>query len=157
MSDSYFQEIIIKKIQADSAEELAGLLQSEPSQYSKYFTPFNFNTETIKEILSKSRKDIFFGLFLNNKIIGFYMLRGFDEGFKIPSYGVWISNKYAGKGLAKLTLQHSISFCKINNIEQIMLKVHPENTGAKKLYENFGFKPSGIDKKNDNIIYRLNL
>ena len=80
MSDSYFQEIIIKKIRADSAEELAELLQSQPSQYCKYFTPFNFDTETIKGILSKSRKDIFFGLFLNNKIIGFYMLRGFDEG-----------------------------------------------------------------------------
>ena len=29
------------------------------------------------------------------------MLRGFDEGFEVPSYGVWISKKFSDMGLAK--------------------------------------------------------
>ena len=157
MTENYFKEIIIKKIGADSAKELSDLLQSEPPQYMKYFTAFNFNFKTIKDILSKKERDIFFGLFINDKIIGFYMLRGFDEGYEIPSYGVWISSEFAGKGLGKLTLQHAIAFCRINNIKKIMLKVYPQNTSAKVLYENFGFKPTGIDNKNNNIIYMLNL
>ena len=152
-----FDEIIIKKIRIDSAAELTELLQSQPSDYSKYFIPFEYNFNTVKNILDKNKKDIFFGLFLNDKIIGFYMLRGFDEGFEVPSYGVWISKKFSGLGLAKLTLQHAISFCKINEIDELMLKVHPQNKVAKKIYENFCFKKAGIDDKNNNIIYKLKL
>jgi len=115
--------------------------------------PFNFNYVTIKEILNKKKDDKFFGLFTDNSLIGFYMLRGFDEGFDIPSYGVWISKKYSAKGLSKLTLQHALSFCKINEIKKIILKVHPENKIAKMIYENFGFINEGIDPKNNNLIY----
>ncbi|MFZ0455993.1 MAG: GNAT family N-acetyltransferase [Ignavibacteriaceae bacterium] len=157
MSENYFKEVTIKKIEVDSAGELTELLQSEPPEYSAYFTPFDFNYDTIENILLKKEKDIFFGLFIDNKIAGFYMLRGFDEGYEIPVYGVWISSKFSGKGLGKLTLQHAVSFCKINGIKKIMLKVYPKNTAAKTLYENFGFKNIGTDPKNNNFIYMLNL
>ncbi len=152
-----FKEITIKKIGIEYAGELSDLLLSQPPEYSKYFVPFNFNFESIKNILGNIEKDIFWGLFLDNKIVGFYMLRGFDQGFEIPSYGVWISKNFSGKGLSKLTLQHAITFCKINNINEIMLKVHPKNIAAKNLYENFGFKPAGTDPKIENIIYKLKL
>ena len=51
------------------------------------------------------------------------MLRGFDEGYEIPSYGVWISSKYANKGLAKLTLQYSIIYLPNGRCEKDYVKV----------------------------------
>ena len=81
------------------------------------------------------------------------MLRGFDEGYEIPSYGVWISKKYSAMGLSKLTLQHAVSICKINGIKKLLLKVHPENKRAKMIYENFGFTKESVDPKNNNLIY----
>lgn len=145
--------ILIKDIDSSFAHELTDLLTLEENEYSKYFIPFNFDFLTIKKILSKKKEDKFFGLFIDESLIGFYMLRGFDEGYEIPSYGVWISKKYSAKGLSKLTLQHALSFCKINGIQKLLLKVHPENKIAKTTYENFGFIKEGTDSKNDNLIY----
>ena len=75
------------------------------------------------------------------------MLRGFDTGYLVPAYGVWIAPNYSNFGLAKLTLAHTYCICKANNISQLMLKVHPENVIAKRLYEKAGFQKTSFDNK----------
>jgi len=108
-------------------------------------------------MIDSAVRDKYFGIFISDNLAGFYMLRGFDEGYEVPSYGVWISDKYSRMGLSTLTLQHAITFCRINSIKKIMLKVHPENVVAKNIYESFGFKEEGIDQKNSNLIYQKSL
>ena len=152
-----YKHIVIKEIDSSMAYKLSSLLQNADKEYSKYFIPFDFDYETIKSILSKKKRDCFFGIFINDEIVGFYMLRGFDQGYEVPSYGVWISSKYAGYGLSRLTLQYAETFCKINRIKKIMLKVHPKNIRAKKIYEMAGYYKVGIDHNNDNIIYNKKL
>lgn len=143
----------IRKLTVNQSEELANLLQSSEKEYTQYFIPFTFEIETISGILSKAIKDQFYGIYLDNSLAGFYMLRGFDDGFEIPSYGVWIAKEFSAKGISKLTLHHAITFCKTNNIKKLMLKVHPDNLIAKKIYENFGFTYEGIDKRIGHLIY----
>jgi RimJ/RimL family protein N-acetyltransferase len=147
----------IRKLTVNQSEELANLLQSSEKEYTQYFIPFTFEIETISGILSKAIKDQFYGIYLDNSLAGFYMLRGFDDGFEIPSYGVWIAKEFSAKGISKLTLHHAITFCKTNNIKKIMLKVHPDNVIAKKIYEDFGFTYEGVDKRIGHLIYFKNI
>jgi len=151
------KSVEIKEIGLEHASTLAKALENENSDYLKYFTPFEFSLQSITNIFTQMVKDKFFGIFVNEIIVGFYILRGLDEGYDIPSYGVWISSKFSNKGLSKLTLYHAFSFCRINSISKLMLKVHPENTTAKKLYESLGFEQTGFDKKNGNYIYHKSL
>ena len=151
------KNVEIKELQSDQASTLSALILNTPKDHTKYFTPFSFEEDSIKKIINNAVNDKYFGIFINDDIVGFYMLRGFDEGFEVPSYGVWISDKFSGLGLSKLTLQHAITFCKINNIKKIMLKVHPENIIAKSIYETFGFKQEGFDDNNSNLIYYKSL
>ena len=144
--------INIRVINKNISKDLSHILRKEKSEYLEYFIPFNFDEETIRKILIKAKHDKYYGVFINNNIVGFYMLRGFDKGYEIPSYGVYISEKYSGLGLSKLTLQHAISFCKLNCIKKLMLKVHPQHKIAKNIYESFGFKKTSVDR-NNNYIY----
>jgi RimJ/RimL family protein N-acetyltransferase len=143
----------IKRLNIDHSKELSELLQSADKDYTQYFIPFAFDSETILKILSNVIKDQYYGIFTENNLVGFYMLRGFDEGYEIPSYGVWVAKDFSSKGISKLTLQHAISFCKINNIKKIILKVHPDNVIAKNIYESFGFIYEGVDKRIGHLIY----
>jgi RimJ/RimL family protein N-acetyltransferase len=149
--------IEIKELGLSDASLLSDTILREEPEYFKHFTPFEFSIESLTLILSKAKKDKYFGIFCSEELAGFYMLRGFDDGFEIPAYGVWISSKFSNKGLSKLTLYHAFSFCKINNIKTLMLKVHPDNKIAKSLYESLGFIMIGIDEKNANIIYHKSL
>lgn len=151
------KNVEIKELQSEQTSTLSALILNAPKDYTKYFVPFPFQEDSIKKIINKAVNDKYFGIFINDDLAGFYMLRGFDQGYEVPSYGVWISDKFSGLGLSKLTLQHAITFCKINTINKIMLKVHPENIIAKSIYEAFGFKQEGFDEKNSNLIYYKNL
>lgn len=155
--DETIKTVEIRKVDSRYAKDISEVLLASGGEYSKYFIPFEFNYNSVKKVLSGMKLDHFIGIFIDDKIVGFYMLRGFDEGYSIPSYGVWISPKYSGLGLAKLTIQHALSFCKINGIKKIMLKVHPKNMKAKQIYEGFGFINNGIDRKNNNLVYYKNI
>jgi len=135
--------------------ELTHLLIDSDKEYNLFFHPFEFSD--LLSIFKNKKKDLFFILILKKKIIGFFMLRGFDAGYEIPSFGVWIDQNYTSKELGKLALQFSISVLKLLSIKQIMLKVHPQNVRAKALYEKIGFKFSHIDQKNNNLVYYKNI
>jgi RimJ/RimL family protein N-acetyltransferase len=144
----------IKELLTEHASIFSKRLSEESEEYLKHFIPFaEYSEAYLNKILSEKRLDKYFGLFLKKDLIGFYMLRGFDKGYEIPSYGVWISSKYANMGLSTLTLYHAFSFCKINKIKTLMLKVHPDNLVAKSLYEKLGFVLVGIDEKIGHLIY----
>lgn len=145
--------IEIKRINFNQAKELSDLLLKSSKEYSQHFIPFEFDLDSVTAAMSKANKDMFFGVYVEDKLVGFYMLRGWDAGYDIPSYGVWIAENFASKGISKLTLSHAISICRINSIKRLMLKVHPENLVAKKIYENFGFVYHGIDERIGHLIY----
>ena len=147
------KSVEIRELLPEHAQLLSSILLQQPPEYMQYFTPFSFDAETLRTILSKRRNDRYWGVFVGDAIAGFFMLRGFDAGFAIPSYGVWISSLYHGQGLVKLTLLYAEIFCKINGIASIMLKVAPGNHIAKKIYDTSGFVFDKIDPTTNHLIY----
>ena len=143
----------IKRINTNQANELSDLLLKSSKEYSQHFIPFEFDLDSVTTAMSRAKRDMFYGIYIDNALVGFYMLRGWDAGYEIPSYGVWIAENYSSKGISKLTLTHAISICRINSIKRLMLKVHPENLVAKKIYEDFGFVYNGIDERIGHFIY----
>jgi ribosomal protein S18 acetylase RimI-like enzyme len=147
----------IKELKLEHIPNFVKNLSAESPEYLKHFTAFELSNKVFVNLLTKVVKDKYFGIFYGEEIVGFYMLRGFDEGFEIPSYGVIILSKFSNKGLSKLTLYHAFALCRLNKVKKLMLKVRPENTYAKKLYESFGFEKTGFDNKNGNFIYHKSL
>lgn len=143
----------IKELKLEHIPNLVKKLSEDPPEYSMYFTAFKLSEQVLSEFVSKAILDKYYGIFVGEVPAGFYMLRGLDAGYEIPSYGVWISSQYANNGLSKLTLFHAFTFCRLNKISKLMLKVRPENTFAKKLYESLGFERTGFDEKNGNYVY----
>lgn len=157
MANNNFVLIEFQKLKISDLTELIDLWNKDPQDYNSYFIPFVMKSDDLKSMLEKIEKDLFINVMVNKKIAGFFMLRGFDQGYEVPSYGVWISSEYANKGLAKLTLQYSLSICRLTGVNSIMLKVHPENKVALKMYKSFGFNASGIDEKIGHIIMHKDL
>ncbi len=149
-------EVTLRRLGPGDAAALSELLEAEPAEYRKYFHPFEFDLLTISQLLKKAVRDHFVGVEISgdakNRLVGFYMLRGFDEGFAAPMYGVIIAHQYSRRGLGVLTLSHAEAFCRINNIGRLLLKVHPENRKARCLYEQHGFSFLRVDTTNENVV-----
>jgi len=143
----------ITQLGAHDSAALSMMLRLNSTDYQRYFYPFSFEEQAINKMLVQAINDKYWGIWKENVLMGFFMLRGFDEGYKIPSYGVCIAEAHSGKGLLKLSLQFVLSWCRIYDIPKLMLKVHPENSIAKSVYEEIGFEYTGIDQHNHNLIY----
>lgn len=144
-------------LEAKDAPRLSAMLRSQSPDYVRFFTPFSFDESALVDILVHRRQDIFMGIYWQDELAGFFMLRGWDEGYEAPSYGVLIDERYSGYGLTRLSLKMVKSICKLRGAPRIMLKVHPENTVAKSLFEEARFVQSGVDAASGHLVYHFDL
>jgi len=110
----------------------------------RFFHPFPFTDETIDIILS-AKKDIYRfikeGEKINGeKIIGMFMLRGWDEGYEIPSFGMVVHPEYRGKGLGTFMLRQAVSLCRKMECKKIRLTADKDNKVGIYMYKREGFK-----------------
>ncbi len=105
----------------------------------KYFHPHGFTLKTTEEICSYSGKDVYYGVFCDDSVIGYGLLRGWDEGYLIPSLGIAILSEYRSSGLAKALMFFLHFAAKMKGASQIRLSVENENIAAYKLYSNLGY------------------
>lgn len=93
---------------------------------------------------SAVRADLYFAAFLGDRLVGYGMLRGWDEGFSIPSFGLAVGAAYRSRGIGRRLLRYAISLARERGASTMMLKVHLDNASARRLYESEGFVFEGI-------------
>lgn len=149
-------QFAIRPLAEADCEVVADLLAGSRPEYTRFFHPFAFDAAAIGALVAKAVLDQWFMLEMCDgggfAPAGFYMLRGLDEGFPDPMYGVFIAEKYAGRGLARLTLEHAKTQCRLHAWPCLRLKVAPENTRARRIYETAGFEQERVDAKSGQCV-----
>jgi [ribosomal protein S18]-alanine N-acetyltransferase len=120
------------------ALELAGDTQN--------FQPHPFTREAVNSILDNARQDLYYVLTLGNKVAGYGMLRGWDEGYVIPSLGIAIHPHFRnlGLGCAFMHFLHAAAVTK--GAEQVRLRVRRDNARAENLYRSLGYVFTSSDR-----------
>lgn len=106
---------------------------------SSHFHPHPFTVLEAKRICNYVGNDKYVGLQCDGDFFGYGMLRGWDEGFLVPSLGIYISPEFHGTGAARLLMQHLHLIARLSGATQVRLKVYRENGSAYRLYESLGY------------------
>ena len=146
--------IFIRAIKKEDANKLFELLNNINDETKEFFHPHSFDLQTIKSICS-SKKDHYFCMFLDNKLIGYSFLRLFD--FEIPSFGIIIKKEFSGKGYGKFLTKWTIERAKSLGYKKVILKTYKKNLSAQKIYDNLGFKIIGETEDKRQLKMELNL
>jgi ribosomal-protein-alanine N-acetyltransferase len=105
----------------------------------QYFHPHPLTPEEAIKHCDYSGKDLYYVLVSDNQILGYGMLRGWDEGYEIPSLGIALHPSMRGKGLGKVFMQFLHLVAQQRGAKKIRLKVYPDNVSAVTLYRNLGY------------------
>lgn len=116
---------------------------------SIFFHPHSFSYSGISEELKTHSLDYYVLMLDNEKIAGYGMLRGWSEGYLIPSLGIIISNEFRKKGLSAILMNHLHDIAKKRNSKKIRLTVEINNYPAISLYSNLGYILSPL---NNNLL-----
>ncbi|MGI8835880.1 MAG: GNAT family N-acetyltransferase [Pyrinomonadaceae bacterium] len=150
------EQFIIRALTPDDAADLSTMLQAQSPDYVRFFYPFEFHLASISNVLANQRRDVLMGLYLESKIVVFFMLRGWNEGYDVPSFGIIVDENYRGYGLELISLDAAKVISRLRGAERMMLKMHPDNITAKGVARKIGFVQTGSES-GGNLIYHLDL
>ena len=105
----------------------------------QYFHPHPFTDEEAKRLAQYSGKDLYYILVEGDKVLGYGMLRGWDEGYEVPGLGIVTHPSVRGMGLGKLFMRFLHAAARRRGASKVRLKVYPDNTTAIKLYKGLGY------------------
>jgi len=104
------------------------------------FHPHPFTEDVITDLIKHVHKDVYCVLVEGRQILGYGMLRGWDEGFEIPSLGIAIHPAARGNGLGKVLMQILHVCAMRKGAATVRLRVKSENTRAANLYQHLGYE-----------------
>ena len=116
-------------------------------QGERFFHPHVFDYENASKICSYTGKDLYYVMINDEDIVGYGLVRGWDEGFEIPSLGIYVSEKYRGLGIARMFMSFLHLSAKLKGSKQIRLKVYKDNLKAIRLYVSLGY----VFKEHDDV------
>lgn len=146
----------IRPLAVEDAAAVSALLRAQPPEYVRFFYAFGFGEEEIARILAERRRDIYSGMFWRGELAAFFMLRGWDAGYEVPSFGVLVGVKHRGHAFMRIALDVAKLVSRLAGAPRLMAKIHPDNVsprGARRL----GLVQTGFEAETGNVIYHIDL
>jgi RimJ/RimL family protein N-acetyltransferase len=134
---------MLRRLQTEhtlALKELFSIIRSDPSAES--FHPHGFSAADAARTAAYTGRDVYAGYFAENgELVAYGMLRGIDEGYQIPSLGIYVAPAARGKGVSSRVMNglHELARRDLG-ASKIMLKVYSDNLPALNLYKRIGYK-----------------
>jgi ribosomal protein S18 acetylase RimI-like enzyme len=137
------REISIRQIQAADVQPLGEFFSALAADWEaiRFFHPHPFTPEFAGELCGSlpARRDRYYVATFGRVIIAYMMLRGWDEGYSVPSFGVCNHPALRDVGLGQALLAHAVSECRNIGATKLRLTVFKNNERAVHVYRKFGF------------------
>jgi len=102
------------------------------------FRPFDFTPEGIRMAV-KEGDEHWVVTTQRSCVVAYGMLRGWADGYLVPSLGVAVDDQYRRGGLATAMMLFLHYRARERGCTRVMLHVDEENTGAQALYRSMGY------------------
>jgi glycosyltransferase involved in cell wall biosynthesis/RimJ/RimL family protein N-acetyltransferase len=113
--------------------------RNDVSEVVAGFDPFPLNEETAARIASRVGRDRYYAAFLGDRVVGFSMLRGWDEGYDVPSFGIFVDFDFHGAGIGSRMTEWTVEQARRLGCRRVRLSVYGQNNAARRIYERLGF------------------
>jgi ribosomal-protein-alanine N-acetyltransferase len=134
-------EIVIEAVEAGHAQALAELFEgNRVPAVSDSFDPFPLTVDEARRIALEPRLDAYFVARTDAGLIGMSMLRGFDDGFEVPSFGIFVDHRHHGRGVGRRLTAWTVGEARRRGCAAIRLSVYASNEAGVHLYRSLGFE-----------------
>jgi ribosomal protein S18 acetylase RimI-like enzyme len=113
-------------------------ITSDPA--SQHFHPHPFTAAQARVRAHYTGQDLYALMTFAAEVVGYGMLRGWDEGYTIPTLGIHIAGPHRGTGAARVLMSYLHFAAKLKGADAVRLKVYPDNERASRLYMSLGYR-----------------
>lgn len=112
----------------------------------KYFKPHEFSKEEAERLCHYEGEDLFYILVEGMRVLGYGMLRGWDQGYSVPSLGIAIHPDARRSGLGRAMMEFLHAAAARRGAAKVRLRVSPGNEKAIALYRSLGYEFSSEEE-----------
>lgn len=105
----------------------------------RQFHPHPLDRAEAERKVRYAGRDLYYVLMDDTRVIGYGMLRGWDEGYDIPSLGIAVHPAERGKGLSRFIMLFLHAAAKRRGAEKVRLTVDTDHAIALALYRDLGY------------------
>ena len=111
-----------------------------------HFHPHPLTGDEARRLVAYRGLDVYAVLPADGELVAYGILRGWDEGFSVPSLGIAVHPDHQQLGYGRLMMRWLENQARLRGAERIRLRVHPENVAARRLYESLGYVAAGEER-----------
>jgi ribosomal protein S18 acetylase RimI-like enzyme len=120
-----------------------------------WFRPHALDADGARWVANHVGRDVYLIGFLGSVPVAYGMLRGWDEGYRIPALGIAIRDGYRDRGLGRRMMYALHRVVLARGGSRVRLRVAPANARARHLYDSLGYHQVGIER--DELVLLLDL
>jgi ribosomal-protein-alanine N-acetyltransferase len=133
-------DIAIRRLEPADAAALAELFERNATpMVVAHFHPFPLTRATARKLATKRTKDLYYVASFGQELAGFMMLRGWDEGFEVPSFGFLVDRAAQGRGLGKRLAATALDEARAGGAERVRATVYASNRSSVAALQGSGF------------------
>ncbi len=133
----------LRLVGAEDAPLLADIFRELDATFLR---PHPFTDEAAEQLAAHEGQDVYALLMDDGRPVAYGMLRGWDEGYRIPTLGIGVRTKLQGRGYGRTMMTHLHAIARGRDCPIVRLRVHAENTRALLLYESMGYVHVGLER-----------
>ena len=115
------------------------LRRNDVPEVTGHFHPFPMTEVTAEEISLRPGADRYYGAFIEGRLVALSMLRGWNEGFDVPSFGIVVDAAWHGRGIGSMLTDFTLERVPWLGSERVRLTVYKSNDRAYRMYADRGF------------------
>lgn len=142
-SDRLVPAVTSRLIGPGDTEALADLFAALDTTH---FHPHPFSRDQAAQLVAYTGRDVYAVLVEAGRFVAYGLLRGWDEGYEVPSLGIAVRCDARGRGLGRVMMAWLADEARRRGAAQIRLRVHPDNNAARRLYESTGYRYAGTER-----------
>jgi [ribosomal protein S18]-alanine N-acetyltransferase len=105
----------------------------------RWFHPHPLTAQEADRLCSYPGRDLYYVAAHADAVLAYGLLRGWEEGYEVPSLGIAVHPDARGLGLARAFMLFLHSAALMKGACRVRLKVYPDNAPARRLYESLGY------------------
>lgn len=107
-----------------------------------FFHPHAGDVRTLRAIAAQPGSDVYVVLVESGRVLAYGLLRGWNEGYSVPSLGIAVHPDARGAGLGRLMMEYLEAIARRRGAPSVRLRVHKDNGTAREMYVRRGYMMS---------------
>jgi len=141
------QNVVIEPVSDANSDALAAFWEKlTESGDDAHFHPHPLTRDSASALAAYDGRDVFAVALIAARAVGYGLLRGWDQGYEVPSLGIAVDHSWRGSGLADLLMEWLHTAARARGATQVRLRVSPTNAAARGLYRRFGYRFDAWDR-----------